>query len=234
MYYLRTRPAANAIQFTVDKSRLQAKNKTSPASRRDLFAAVAGKSAADNEAALLCSLENKENCLMCSGWTCTFHVRNRRMLWAAAGILCQTWSEYMDSVWLLIHYYYLWTAAVVFMTFLYFVCVCVSRLNKPCWHLGLQKFSLLVNKPLYVLWKKRDNWKGGTNKYHELSTLSKPFWNFFTARTIVCFQVKPMQTYWDVSAAYSDVLSHGWGHRDDLRRPVNCSRSTQLFEWTEQ
>jgi len=67
MYYLRTRPAANAIQFTVDKSRLQAKNKTSPASRRDLFAPVAGKSAADNEAALLCSLENKENCLMCSG-----------------------------------------------------------------------------------------------------------------------------------------------------------------------
>ena len=65
MYYLRTRPAANAIQFTVDKTRLQAKNKTSPQSRRDLF--TPGKSAADSEAALLCSLENKENCLMCSG-----------------------------------------------------------------------------------------------------------------------------------------------------------------------
>jgi len=65
MYYLRTRPAANAIQFTVDKTRLQSKNKTTPQSRRDLFT-VAGKSAADSEAALLCSLENKENCLMCS------------------------------------------------------------------------------------------------------------------------------------------------------------------------
>jgi len=66
MYYLRTRPAANAIQFTVDKSRLQAKNKMSPSPRRDLFT-VTGKSAADSDAALLCSLENKENCLMCSG-----------------------------------------------------------------------------------------------------------------------------------------------------------------------
>jgi len=67
MYYLRTRPAANAIQFTVDKTRLQAKNKTSPPARRDIFP-VAAKSGADSEAALLCSLENKENCLMCSSW----------------------------------------------------------------------------------------------------------------------------------------------------------------------
>jgi len=67
MYYLRTRPAANAIQFTVDKSRLQAKNKTSPLSRRELSFTVGGKSAAESDAALLCSLENKENCLMCSG-----------------------------------------------------------------------------------------------------------------------------------------------------------------------
>jgi len=67
MYYLRTRPAANAIQFTVDKTRLQAKNKTTPPARRDLFTVAGGKSPADNEAALLCSLENKENCLMCSG-----------------------------------------------------------------------------------------------------------------------------------------------------------------------
>ena len=66
MYYLRTRPAANAIQFTVDKTRLQAKNKASPSPRRDLFT-VGGKSPMENEAALLCSLENKENCLMCSG-----------------------------------------------------------------------------------------------------------------------------------------------------------------------
>jgi len=67
MYYLRTRPAANAIQFTVDKTRLQAKNKTSPSTRNDVFTVSGGKSAAVSEAALLCSLENKENCLMCSG-----------------------------------------------------------------------------------------------------------------------------------------------------------------------
>jgi len=73
MYYLRTRPAANAIQFTVDKARLQAQNKTSPQlfrGGRDLFTVPtsADKSAADREAAaLMCSLENKENCLMCSG-----------------------------------------------------------------------------------------------------------------------------------------------------------------------
>jgi len=89
MYYLRTRPAANAIQFTVDKTRLQAKNKTSPPSRRDLFT-VAGKSAADNEAALLCSLENKENCLMCSGWAPIYlqfsYLRNR-WRWRAQGFL---------------------------------------------------------------------------------------------------------------------------------------------------
>jgi ribonucleoside-diphosphate reductase subunit M1 len=46
MYYLRTKPAANAIQFTVDKSKLASKE--------------------ENKAGMVCSLENKDECLMCS------------------------------------------------------------------------------------------------------------------------------------------------------------------------
>jgi len=46
MYYLRTKPAVNAIQFTVDKTKL--------------------KSREEKEAALVCSRENKDECLMCS------------------------------------------------------------------------------------------------------------------------------------------------------------------------
>lgn len=61
MYYLRTRPAANAIQFTVDKTRLQAKKGTP--SRDDV---TPGKERPDPAAVLMCSLQNKENCLMCS------------------------------------------------------------------------------------------------------------------------------------------------------------------------
>ncbi|KAL4715575.1 hypothetical protein ACJJTC_009201 [Scirpophaga incertulas] len=54
MYYLRTKPAANAIQFTVDKSKL--KNKTSN-ERSDTDEA--------NMAAITCSLQNKDACLSC-------------------------------------------------------------------------------------------------------------------------------------------------------------------------
>lgn len=58
MYYLRTKPAASAIQFTVDKTKL---------------AQPSGKSAAEqkveettqNMAAMVCSLQNKEDCMMC-------------------------------------------------------------------------------------------------------------------------------------------------------------------------
>ena len=52
MYYLRTRPAAQAIQFTVDQEALKDK---SPEEIRQ------------EEDALACSLQNKEACLMCSG-----------------------------------------------------------------------------------------------------------------------------------------------------------------------
>lgn len=52
MYYLRSKPAAQAIQFTVDQEALK---KTSE------------EQAKQNEEAMACSLENKEACLMCSG-----------------------------------------------------------------------------------------------------------------------------------------------------------------------
>jgi len=48
MYYLRTKPAVNAIQFTVDQDKLK-------------------KRAAQNEADMQCSLNNKEACISCSG-----------------------------------------------------------------------------------------------------------------------------------------------------------------------
>ena len=52
MYYLRSRPAAQAIQFTVDQEALK---KTSE------------EQAKQNEEAMACSLQNKEACMMCSG-----------------------------------------------------------------------------------------------------------------------------------------------------------------------
>lgn len=69
LYYLRTRAAADAIKFTVDQQALKSRKSASigPAAG----AAPASKPAApslDKEAqmaAMLCSLENKEACLMC-------------------------------------------------------------------------------------------------------------------------------------------------------------------------
>ena len=57
MYYLRTRPAANAIQFTVDQKLVQQspqKGEKGEAERER------------EEAALACSLQNREACVMCS------------------------------------------------------------------------------------------------------------------------------------------------------------------------
>ncbi|XP_028404847.1 ribonucleoside-diphosphate reductase large subunit-like [Dendronephthya gigantea] len=53
MYYLRSKPAAQAIQFTVDQEAL--KTKTSE------------EQVKQNEEAIACSLQNKEACVMCSG-----------------------------------------------------------------------------------------------------------------------------------------------------------------------
>lgn len=55
MYYLRTKPAVNAIQFTVDKTKLAAS------------VAPVKKTQEQNEAAIACSINNREECLMCSG-----------------------------------------------------------------------------------------------------------------------------------------------------------------------
>ena len=63
MYYLRTKPAANAIQFTVDQERLakiQAKKVTPGESLTE-------EEKSEQEAAMVCSLENREACVMCSG-----------------------------------------------------------------------------------------------------------------------------------------------------------------------
>lgn len=61
MYYLRTKPAANAIQFTVDKSKVHAKvtNGNGVVAERDSERDEA------NMAAITCSLQNKDACFSC-------------------------------------------------------------------------------------------------------------------------------------------------------------------------
>jgi len=80
MYYLRTKAAAAAIQFTVDKSKTAATAKNGAATSNgasgddgakakedDSDAATVKKVAAleQNMAAMVCSLQNKDDCLMC-------------------------------------------------------------------------------------------------------------------------------------------------------------------------
>jgi len=60
MYYLRTKPAANAIQFTVDKSKLKTSVKASGDGNQ-----VNGNAKPTKEEVLMCSLQNKDECLMC-------------------------------------------------------------------------------------------------------------------------------------------------------------------------
>ncbi len=81
MYYLRTRAAADAIKFTVDQQALQrrkterlAKAGSSGELKENKPAATAKASAAEHDAererqlaAMVCSLENKDACVMCSG-----------------------------------------------------------------------------------------------------------------------------------------------------------------------
>lgn len=59
MYYLRTKPAANAIQFTIDKTRVKPEARVKKESG-DL------KPKPTAEEILVCSRENKDECLMCS------------------------------------------------------------------------------------------------------------------------------------------------------------------------
>nr|XP_039265299.1 ribonucleoside-diphosphate reductase large subunit-like [Styela clava] len=59
MYYLRTKPAAQAIQFTVDQKKLKEAKESGAKSEQEEREL--------NEAAMACSLQNKEACMMCSG-----------------------------------------------------------------------------------------------------------------------------------------------------------------------
>merc|ERR1719512_357122 len=63
MYYLRTKPAASAIQFTVDKTKLKKANETDMEEVEIDAKALAKKEY--EEAVLICSRENKDDCLMC-------------------------------------------------------------------------------------------------------------------------------------------------------------------------
>ncbi|CAG5126241.1 unnamed protein product [Candidula unifasciata] len=84
MYYLRTKPAAQAIQFTVDKTRLLNSNSNTTTASPELLKLdklkldqkqedkenIAGHEVKDsqrnkNMAILACSLQNKEECMMC-------------------------------------------------------------------------------------------------------------------------------------------------------------------------
>lgn len=58
MYYLRTKPAASAIKFTVDKTKL-----TQPSGKSDAEQEM--EETTQNMAAMVCSLQNKEDCMMC-------------------------------------------------------------------------------------------------------------------------------------------------------------------------
>ena len=65
MYYLRTKPAAKPIQFTVDKSKLFAGD-AQKAEKNSTNVNGFGKSNGDqNDLTLICSLKNPENCDMC-------------------------------------------------------------------------------------------------------------------------------------------------------------------------
>uniref|UniRef100_A0A6A7FPL6 Ribonucleoside-diphosphate reductase n=2 Tax=Hirondellea gigas TaxID=1518452 RepID=A0A6A7FPL6_9CRUS len=69
MYYLRTKPAASAIQFTVDKLKLNNKTKTTTGKEEKENKSPEkkdkGSEKEKNVAAMVCSLENKDECLMC-------------------------------------------------------------------------------------------------------------------------------------------------------------------------
>ena len=57
MYYLRTKPAANPIQFTLNKEKLKEAPEPVTASEEEIKER--------NMAAMVCSLENRDDCLMC-------------------------------------------------------------------------------------------------------------------------------------------------------------------------
>lgn len=68
MYYLRTKPAAAAIQVTVDKTKLN-RSITAETNGNANDSKVAEVNNAQEDAfnlnAMVCSLQNKDECLMC-------------------------------------------------------------------------------------------------------------------------------------------------------------------------
>ena len=67
MYYLRTKPAANAIQFTVDKTKIakSTESKTEENGDQNKKEEKDVSELEKNVAAMTCSLANKDDCLMC-------------------------------------------------------------------------------------------------------------------------------------------------------------------------
>lgn len=57
MYYLRTKPAANPIQFTLNKEKLKEGQEPAKVSEEE--------AKERNMAAMVCSLQNRDECLMC-------------------------------------------------------------------------------------------------------------------------------------------------------------------------
>lgn len=64
MYYLRTRPAADPIKFSIDKTKL--KTKGSNKENYDSETSLNGNEKEIEDLRLACSLQNKEACMMCS------------------------------------------------------------------------------------------------------------------------------------------------------------------------
>jgi ribonucleoside-diphosphate reductase subunit M1 len=65
MYYLRTKPAATANQVTVDKTKLNRSIKNGTVSNGVVTEEREAKQDALNLNAMVCSLQNKDECLMC-------------------------------------------------------------------------------------------------------------------------------------------------------------------------
>jgi len=70
MYYLRTKPAAQAIQFTVDKAKVKdamsaKKDKLIPDSDQAPAAAADLSEVTKNMSTLVCSIQNRDDCLSC-------------------------------------------------------------------------------------------------------------------------------------------------------------------------
>ena len=62
MYYLRTKPAANPIQFTLNKEKLKEAQSAKSAKEEEV------EDKERNTAAMVCSLANRDDCLMCGSW----------------------------------------------------------------------------------------------------------------------------------------------------------------------